>query len=124
MINQNLLNKIRNVSAAYHLPDTVYVIRAVTSVDAAGGITTDDRVIYTVNARIIAKNYQEEQTGGGLASASKWQVIFPNDVEILPDDKIKIKDDALVERYYLVIASDYGQTEGLFTTADLIERWS
>jgi len=46
MINQNLLNKIRNVSAAYHLPDIVQVIRAITEVDVAGGITTDDRVIY------------------------------------------------------------------------------
>jgi hypothetical protein len=124
MINQNLLNKIRNVSAAYHLPDIVIVYRAITEVDIAGGITTDDRVIYTVNARIIAKNMQEEQTGGGLASSSKWQIILPSDVQIRPDDKIKIKDDALVERYYLVIDSDYGQTEGLFTTADLIERWS
>ena len=124
MINQNLLNKIRNVSVTYHLPDVVNVIRAITEVDIAGGITTDDRIIYTTNARIIAKNMSEEQTGGGLASSSKWQIIFPNDVEIRPDDKIKIKDDALVERYFLVIASDFGQTEGLFTTADLIERWS
>ena len=124
MINQALLNKIRNVSAAYHLPDFVEIYRSITEVDGTGGITTDDRLIYTVNGRIIAKVYQEDQNGGGLAGSSKWQIMLPSDVVVKADDKIRIKDDALIDRYFLVIGTDNGSTEGLFTNADLIERWS
>jgi hypothetical protein len=124
MININLLNKIRNVSAQYHLPQAVMIYRPVTTVDGSGGINYIDRLVTTTQCRIVAKVFKEEQEGGGLAGNSKWEIIVPAGVDLMADDKIIIRDDIIIDRYFLVINTDVNQTEGIFTSGEIIERWS
>ena len=124
MIASSLLNKLRSVSADYHLSTDLFVYRTDTNIDGSGGITNIDREIAQTKGRIIAKVFSEEQEGGGLAGNTKWLVVVPWNLDIMPDDKIKIRNDVFTDRYFLVIASDANQTEGLFTSMEAIERWN
>jgi len=124
MIPTSLLNKLRTVSDKYHLANTLEVYRTDTNIDGSGGITNIDRLVAETPGRVIAKVFSEEQEGGGLAGNTKWLVVVPSQFGIMPDDKIIIRDDVFSDRYFLVIASDAGQTEGLFTSMEAIERWN
>ena len=124
MIPTSLLNKLRSVSDMYHLSTTLYVYRTDTNIDGSGGITNIDRLFAETPGRVIAKVFSEEQEGGGLAGNTKWLVLVPSQFGIMPDDKIRIRNDIFSDRYFLVIASDSMQTEGLFTSMEAIERWN
>lgn len=100
------------------------IYRPETNVDGSGGVTYIDTLKYTTKCRIVAKVFKEEQEGGGLAGNSKWEIIVPADVDLLADDRVKIKDDIISDRYFLVINTDVMQTEGIFTSGEIIERWS
>ena len=124
MININILNTIREVSAEYHLPQAVMIYRPVTNVDGSGGINYIDRLVTTTRCRIVAKVFKEEQEGGGLAGNSKWEIIVPAATDLMADDKVIIQDDIITDRYFLVINTDVSQTEGIFTAGEIIERWN
>ena len=100
------------------------IYRPVTTVDGSGGINYIDRLVTTTQCRIVAKVFKEEQEGGGLAGNSKWEIIVPAGVDLMADDKIIIRDDIIIDRYFLVINTDVNQTEGIFTSGEIIERWS
>lgn len=124
MINSSHLNKLRIVSKIYQLPETLQIIRSVNESDGIGGINTDDRVVATVKGRLVPKLMSEEQEGGGVIGNNKYEIVMESDADVRVDDKIKKVNDNFSERYYFVINTDGNATEGLFTTAEAIERYN
>lgn len=124
MINNNHLNKLRDVAKIYQLPENLQIIRSVNETDGIGGIDTSDRVVAIVKGRLIPKLMSEEQEGGGVIGNNKYEIVLQSSADVRIDDKIKKVNDTMPERYYYIINSDNNATEGLFTTAEAIERFN
>lgn len=124
MIDNYLLQSLRNAAELYQLPNNFRIIRPINEIDGIGGIKATEKIIATVKGRLVAKIMSEEQEGGGIIGNNKFELIMPSNVDIRIDDKVKLVDDNNKNRYYSIINTDSNSSEGLFTTSDVIERYS
>jgi head-tail adaptor len=112
----SLLNRLRAVSAEYMLTDSVKIYRAETFTDEYGGTYNDYRLIETVKARIVHKQYQEEPQGGGITNRDEYYFYFGDAVDVTFDDKLIRVDDVDTGRYFLVVGVDSAISQGIFLT--------
>jgi hypothetical protein len=103
MTPEALLASIRVSASLYQLPNTVDIVRSSNEVDANGGITTDWRNV-------------------AITSNNDWTIIFPFDADIRLNDRVYIQYDEIPNRYFDVVGTDRGATDGLFTTCKVEER--
>lgn len=113
----SLLNRLRAVSAEYMLTDDVKIYRAETFTDEYGGTYNDYRLIETVKARIVHKQYQEEPLGGGISNKDEYVFYFSDATNITFDDKLVRVDDVDTGRYFLVVGVDSAVSQGIFLAA-------
>jgi hypothetical protein len=113
----SLLNRLRAVSAEYMLTDSVKIYRAETFTDEYGGTYNDYRLIETVKARIVHKQYQEEPLGGGISNKDEYVFYFSDATNITFDDKLVRVDDVDTGRYFLVVGVDSAVSQGIFLAA-------
>ena len=113
----SLLNILRSVSAEYMLTDDVKIYRAETFTDEYGGTYNDYRLIETVKARIVHKQYQEEPLGGGISNKDEYVFYFSDATNINFDDKLVRVDDVDTGRYFLVVGVDSAVSQGIFLAA-------
>jgi hypothetical protein len=113
----SLLNRLRAVSAEYMLTDDVKIYRAETFTDEYGGTYNDYRLIETVKARIVHKQYQEEPLGGGITNKDEYVFYFSDATNITFDDKLIRVDDVDTGRYFLVVGVDSAVSQGIFLAA-------
>ncbi len=113
----SLLNRLRAVSAEYMLTDDVKIYRAETFTDEYGGTYNDYRLIETVKARIVHKQYQEEPLGGGITNKDEYVFYFSDATNITFDDKLVRVDDVDTGRYFLVVGVDSAVSQGIFLAA-------
>ena len=113
----SLLNRLRAVSAEYMLTDDVKIYRAETFTDEYGGTYNDYRLIETVKARIVHKQYQEEPLGGGISNKDEYVFYFSDATNINFDDKLVRVDDVDTGRYFLVVGVDSAVSQGIFLAA-------
>jgi hypothetical protein len=112
----SLLNRLRTVSAEYMMTDSVKIYRSETFTDEYGGTYNDYRVIETVKARIVHKQYQEEPIGGGITNKDEYYFYFNDAVDVRFDDKLVKVDDVDTGRYFLVVGIDSATSQGIFLT--------
>jgi head-tail adaptor len=112
----SLLNRLRAVSAEYMLSDSVQIYRAETFTDEYGGTYNDYRLIETVKARIVHKQYQEEPQGGGITNRDEYYFYFNDSVDVTFDDKLVKVNDPYTTRYFLVVGVDNALSQGIFLT--------
>jgi hypothetical protein len=113
----SLLIRLRAVSAEYMLTDDVKIYRAETFTDEYGGTYNDYRLIETVKARIVHKQYQEEPLGGGITNKDEYVFYFSDATNITFDDKLIRVDDVDTGRYFLVVGVDSAVSQGIFLAA-------
>ena len=113
----SLLNRLRAVSAEYMLTDSVKIYRAETFTDEYGGTYNDYRLLETVKARIVHKQYQEEPQGGGITNKDEYVFYFSDATNINFDDKLVRVDDVDTGRYFLVVGVDSAVSQGIFLAA-------
>lgn len=122
MIPEKLLQALRQNANYYHLPNTVNVKRNEPDVDAYGGTSNDWRTIATIKGRVINKQITEEQIGGGIISKNEWTFILPEDADVMASDRLYIQNDENTDRYFEVVGTDRGASDGLFLSAKCEER--
>jgi len=113
----SLLNRLRAVSASYMMADNVQIFRSESFSDEYGGTYNSYRIVQTIKARIVHKQYQEEPQGGGITNKDEYLFIFSDQVDIRFDDRIQIVDDPNTTRYFLVVGVDDVVSQGIFKTA-------
>ena len=117
-----LIALLRQSATQYQLPNTVDIMRSANEVDANGGVTTDWRLQATVNARVVHNNSLQDIAGQTITSNNEWTILLPFDADIRLNDRIYIQYDEIPNRYFDVVGSDRGATDGLFTTCKCEER--
>jgi head-tail adaptor len=120
----SLLNRLRAVSASYMMADNVQILRSESFSDEYGGTYNSYRIIQTIKARIVHKQYQEEPQGGGITNKDEYLFIFSDQVDIRFDDRIEIVDDPNTTRYFLVVGVDDVVSQGIFKTAKTEENYN
>jgi len=113
----SLLNTIRAASAFYMMTDEVQVMRTESWTDEYGGVYSDYTIVATVKARLVHRQYQEEPIGGGITNKDEYYFIFPDDIDVRFENKIKKVNDPNTDRYFLVVGVDDVVSEGVFKTA-------
>jgi len=122
MLPEELLKSLREHASLYQLPNTIYVFRSEPEVDDTGGVINDFRNIGEHKARVIIRNIYENLEGGGITPNNEFTIIISVDADVMAEDRIYIKDDEVSNRYFEVVGTDKGASDGLFTTVDVEER--
>jgi len=117
-----LIALLRQSATQYQLPNTVDIMRSANEVDANGGVTTDWRLSSTVKARVVHQNSLQDNAGQAITSNNEWTILLPFDADIRLNDRIYIQFDEIPNRYFDVVGSDRGATDGLFTACKCEER--
>ncbi|CAB5217790.1 Bacteriophage SPP1, head-tail adaptor [uncultured Caudovirales phage] len=117
-----LIALLRQSATLYQLPNTVDIMRSANEVDANGGIVTDWRLSSTVKARVVQQNSLQDTAGQAITSNNEWTILLPFDADIRLNDRIYIQYDEIQNRYFDVVGSDRGATDGLFTSCKVEER--
>ncbi len=120
----SLLNKLRAVSASYMMTDSVQILRSESFSDEYGGTYNSYKIVQTVKARIVHKQYQEEPQGGGITNKDEYLFIFSDNVDVRFDDRIEIVNDPNTTRYFLVVGVDDVISQGIFKTAKTEENYN
>lgn len=122
MVPEKLLQALRQNANYYNLPNSIIVQRNVPEVDEFGGTSNDWRNILTVKGRVISKLINEEQMGGGIITKNEWIIILPDDADVMASDRLILVNDEIEGRYFEVVGTDRGMTDGLFLSAKCEER--
>jgi head-tail adaptor len=122
MTPQQLLASIRESASLYQLPNTVDIVRSSNEVDANGGITTDWRNVSTSKARVVHDTSAQSNAGETITTNNEWNIILPYDADVRLNDRVYIQYDEIPNRYFDVVGTDRGATDGLFTTCKVEER--
>ncbi len=117
-----LIALLRQSATQYQLPNTVDIMRSANEVDANGGVTTDWRLQGTVKARVVHVNSLQDNAGQAITSNNEWSILLPFDADIRLNDRIYIQFDEIPNRYFDVVGTDRGATDGLFTACKVEER--
>lgn len=117
-----LIALLRQSATLYQLPNTVDIMRSANEVDANGGVTTDWRLSSTVKARVVHQNSLQDNAGQTITSNNEWTILLPFDADIRLNDRIYIQYDEIPNRYFDVVGSDRGASDGLFTACKCEER--
>lgn len=117
-----LIALLRQSATQYQLPNTVDIMRSANEVDANGGVTTDWRLSSTVKARVVHQNSLQDNAGQAITSNNEWTILLPFDADVRLNDRIYIQFDEIPNRYFDVVGSDRGATDGLFTACKCEER--
>lgn len=117
-----LIALLRQSATQYQLPNTVDIMRSANEVDTTGGIVTDWRLSSTVKARVVNQNSLQDIAGQAITSNNEWTILLPFDADIRLNDRIYIQYDETLNRYFDVVGSNRGATDGLFTTCKCEER--
>lgn len=117
-----LIALLRQSATQYQLPNTVDIMRSANEVDANGGVTTDWRLSSTVKARVVHQNSLQDNAGQAITSNNEWMILLPFDADVRLNDRIYIQFDEIPNRYFDVVGSDRGATDGLFTACKCEER--
>lgn len=117
-----LIALLRQSATQYQLPNTVDIMRSANEVDTTGGIVTDWRLSSTVKARVVHQNSLQDISGQAITSNNEWTILLPFDADIRLNDRIYIQFDEITNRYFDVVGSDRGATDGLFTSCKVEER--
>jgi head-tail adaptor len=97
-------------------------MRSANEVDANGGVSTDWRLSSTVKARVVHVNSLQDIAGQTITSNNEWTILLPFDADIRLNDRIYIQFDEIPNRYFDVVGSDRGASDGLFTACKCEER--
>ena len=122
MTPEQLLASIRQSASLYQLPNTVDIVRSSNEVDANGGITTDWRNVSSSKARVVNNTQAQSNAGDSITANSDWTIILPFDADIRLNDRVYIQYDEIPNRYFDIVGTDRGATDGLFTTCKVEER--
>jgi len=117
-----LIALLRQSATQYQLPNTVDIMRSANEVDANGGVSTDWRLSSTVKARVVHVNSLQDIAGQTITSNNEWTILLPFDADIRLNDRIYIQFDEIPNRYFDVVGSDRGASDGLFTACKCEER--
>jgi head-tail adaptor len=117
-----LIALLRQSATQYQLPNTVDIMRSANEVDANGGVSTDWRLSSTVKARVVHVNSLQDIAGQTITSNNEWTILLPFDADIRLNDRIYIQFDEISNRYFDVVGSDRGASDGLFTACKCEER--
>ena len=117
-----LIALLRQSASLYQLPNIVDIMRSANEVDSDGGILTDWRLSSTVKARVVHQNSLQDTAGQAITSNNEWTILLPFDADIRLNDRIYIQFDEIANRYFDVVGSDRGATDGLFTACKVEER--
>ena len=117
-----LIALLRQSATQYQLPNTVDIVRSSNEVDTNGGIATDWRNVSSSKARVIHNNSIQDTAGQSITSNNDWTILLPFDADIRLNDRIYIQYDEIPNRYFDVVGSDRGATDGLFTSCKCEER--
>lgn len=117
-----LIALLRQSATLYQLPNTVDIMRSANEVDATGGITTDWRLVDTLKARVVHVNSVQDNAGQAITSNNEWTILLPFDADIRLNDRIFIQFDEIKNRYFDVVGTDRGASDGLFTACKCEER--
>lgn len=122
MTPEQLLASIRQSASLYQLPNTVDIVRSSNEVDANGGISTDWRNVTSSKARVVNNTSAQSNAGDSITANSDWTIILPFDADIRLNDRVYIQYDEIPNRYFDIVGTDRGATDGLFTTCKVEER--
>ena len=117
-----LIALLRQSATQYQLQNTVDIMRSANEVDANGGITTDWRLSSTIKARVVHNNSVQDNAGQAITSNNEWTILLPFDADIRLNDRIYIQFDEIPNRYFDVVGTDRGASDGLFTSCKCEER--
>ena len=117
-----LIALLRQSATQYQLQNTVDIMRSANEVDANGGITTDWRLSSTIKARVVHNNSVQDNAGQAITSNNERTILLPFDADIRLNDRIYIQFDEIPNRYFDVVGTDRGASDGLFTSCKCEER--
>ena len=120
----SLLNVLRVVNANYFLTNKVLLYRQETFTDDYGGTYSEEVLLGTFPARFVHDTYKENLIGGNIEARDEYRFVFPYDMVVEFQDKIKIVGDNHPNRYFLVTSVDDTTSEGMFNTAKCTESYN
>jgi hypothetical protein len=120
----SLLNVLRVVNANYFLTNKVLLYRQETFTDDYGGTYSEEVLLGTFPARFVHDTYKENLIGGNIEARDEYRFVFPYDMVVEFQDKIKIIGDNHPNRYFLVTSVDDTTSEGMFNTAKCTESYN
>ena len=120
----SLLNVLRVVNANYFLTNKVLLYRQETFTDEYGGTYSEEVLLGTFPARFVHDTYKENLIGGNIEARDEYRFVFPYDMVVEFQDKIKIIGDNHPNRYFLVTSVDDTTSEGMFNTAKCTESYN
>jgi len=120
----SILNTLRKVNANYFLVNKVLLFRQETSTDEYGGTISTEVLLGTFPARFVHDTYKEALIGGNIEARDEYRFVFPYDMVVEFQDKIRIIGDNHPNRYFLVTSVDDTTSEGMFNTAKCTENYN
>ena len=121
MYPSGMLESFRNASKYYQLQDSCEVYRMQTEVDDYGGIENSYRKHAEYKCRLVFKLEDTRPIGGAVLEDGNYKIHLEFSADLKHSDRIFIKNDNLINRYYEVISVETG-SDGMFCNAIVKER--
>lgn len=107
----------------YQLTDTCEIYRSSVESDGSGGVISNRYLQATEKCKVWNSLLNEKQSGGGINSYTEYKISLRKNADIQVADKIKILDDSDYSRYFEVISTNSANTDSIFLSIDVKERF-
>lgn len=107
----------------YQLTDTCEIFRSSVESDGSGGVISNRYLQATEKCKVWNNLLNEKQSGGGLQSYTEYKISLRKNADVQVDDKIKIVGDSDYSRYFEVVSTNSANTDSVFLTIEVKERF-
>lgn len=107
----------------YQLTDSCEIFRSSVESDGSGGVISNRYLQATEKCKVWNSLLNEKQSGGAINSYTEYKISLRKNADIQVADKIKIVGDSDYSRYFEVVSTNSANTDSVFLTIEVKERF-